>query len=223
VAELTKTKRRTPASAAARASLRVPSTLTARIAARLTAIGYAVPGPVVAIGVVLAALAFIQKLAKSQLDGLGDIPGRVLDDPKEQALLDRARGRIQIFDFGGPLSFGAAADAGHRARERTSGDTAVLILDFSRVPFVDISAARAIETIAQDAHRSGRLVFVSGMNDEVADILHGLEVSRSFSDDGEFETRIDALEEAIRRLDGEAGRTRPSHCAPERPAPSTAS
>jgi len=177
----------------------------------------------VAIGVVLAALAFIQKLAKSQLDGLGDIPGRVLDDPKEQALLDRARGRIQIFDFGGPLSFGAAADAGHRARERTSGDTAVLILDFSRVPFVDISAARAIETIAQDAHRSGRLVFVSGMNDEVADILHGLEVSRSFSDDGEFETRIDALEEAIRRLDGEAGRTRPSHCAPERPAPSTAS
>jgi len=177
----------------------------------------------VAIGVVLAALAFIQKLAKSQLESLGPIPGRVLDDPEERELLEHAKGRVQIFDFGGPLSFGAAADAGHRARENTSSDAAVLILDFSRVPFVDVSAARAIETIAQDAHRSGRLVFVSGMNQEVTGVLHGLEVSQSFSDDGEFETRIEALQEALHRLDGRVGQDDVQvKDSSQRPAPSGA-
>jgi SulP family sulfate permease len=36
--------------------------------------------------------------------------------PEEAALLRRARGSRQVFDFGGPLSFGAAADLGHHVR-----------------------------------------------------------------------------------------------------------
>ena len=78
----------------------------------------------------------------------------------------QANGKITIFDFGGPLSFGAAADVGHQVRERVKDKAAALILDFSQVPFVDVSAARAVETIICDAKLAGKVVYETGMNDD---------------------------------------------------------
>ncbi|MDH3978833.1 MAG: SulP family inorganic anion transporter, partial [Gammaproteobacteria bacterium] len=107
----------------------------------------------VAAGVVLAALAFIKQLADQQLKQFsGEDTSTLTITPEEAALLDQAHGEVTMFDFGGPLSFGAAADVGHQVRERVKHKTSAIILDFSRVPFVDVSAARAVETIIRDAH-----------------------------------------------------------------------
>ena len=150
----------------------------------------------VAVGVVLAALAFIKQLSESQLEKLNLSDDRI-GNAEERAILARSNGAVTLFDFGGPLSFGASANLGHVVRERSTGAVQVLILDFTRVPFLDLSAAKAVETIVSDADSSGKLVYFAGVTEEVNDVLHGLDVAQLITDDHWFENRADALEEAL--------------------------
>lgn len=150
----------------------------------------------VAAGVVLAALAFVKKMADDQLAAFGEATPRIITD-EERALLDRAGGRVTVFDFGGPLSFGAAADVGHHVRERVRDKAGAIVLDFSRVPFIDVSAARAVETIACDAKHVGKVVYVSGISKKVRDVLSGLNADHCLPADTEYETRIEALRAAV--------------------------
>lgn len=143
-------------------------------------------------GVVLAALAFVKNIADDQLAVFNEDAPRITSD-EERDIIERANGRITLFDFGGPLSFGAAADLGHIVRQRVEGETSVIILDFSRVPFIDVSATRAVETIAEDAHTAGKLVYISGMSEKVRDTLAGLKAKFSLASDTFFEDRLEAL------------------------------
>jgi SulP family sulfate permease len=150
----------------------------------------------VAVGVVLAALAFVRQVAQSQLAMLQSLPEH-LDDPEEAALLREAHGRITVFDFGGPLSFGAAADVGHQVRQTSRDHADAIILDFARVPFIDVSAARAVETVACDGKRMGKMVLVSGANEAVRKTLAGLDADHCLPPDGYLPRRVDALRKAV--------------------------
>ncbi len=150
-------------------------------------------------GVVVAALAFVKQVADAQLaaaagentesvDGLSEL---------ESTLLNECGNRLTYFDLGGPLSFGAAADLGHHVRERISPTHHTsLVLDFSKVPFMDVSAARAVETIALDAAHAGKHLYVCGINEQVTASLEGLGVSKLIPMTSRFETRVDALSAA---------------------------
>ena len=150
-------------------------------------------------GVVVAALAFVKQVADAQLaaaagenkesvDGLSEL---------ESTLLNECGNRLTYFDLGGPLSFGAAADLGHHVRERISPTHHTsLVLDFSKVPFMDVSAARAVETIALDAAHAGKHLYVCGINEQVTASLEGLGVSTLIPVTSRFETRADALSAA---------------------------
>ena len=153
----------------------------------------------VAAGVVLAALAFVKRLADEQLAKfrMGD-PGVTTEEERE--LLRQADGHVRLFDFGGPLSFGAATDLGLQVRERTKDKGDAIILDFSQVPFIDVSAARAVETIVCDAKHSGKTAYVTGMNDNVRDMLAGLNADHCLPGDTRYEKRIDALRAAVAAL-----------------------
>lgn len=143
-------------------------------------------------GVVLAALAYVRQVAKIQLDDLLSQPPAATSD-EEAALIDALKSRITIFEFGGPLSFGAAADLGHHVRERYHDNMHGILLDFQRVPFMDVSAARAVETIAVDAHQSGKQLFITGMRPDIAQTLRGLGADEAIADDLRFDNRIEAL------------------------------
>ena len=170
-------------------------------------------------GVVVAALAFVKQVADAQLaaaagetddatDGLSDT---------EVTLLEECGNRITFFDLGGPLSFGAAADLGHQVRERISPKRHTsLVLDFSRVPFMDVSAARAVETIAQDATHAGKRLYLCGINEAVAASLEGLGVEEQLPGDSRFESRLEALTAARDWIFENAA----SPDAEENPAPS---
>lgn len=153
----------------------------------------------VAVGVFLAALAFVKQTADEQLRSLIDINPRT-DNPEELAILREANGRITMFDFGAPLSFGAAADLGHQVRDKWKDGHAALIMDFSRTPNVDLSAIKAIETIAEDAKLAGRQVLVSGASREISDLLHGLDVGQKIPEDHWFDDRKSALAFALADL-----------------------
>ena len=151
----------------------------------------------VAAGVVLAALAFVKRMADKQLESFGDDAlHKLVTTDEERKILDKAEGHITLFDFGGPLSFGAAADLGLQVRERTKNRGDAIILDFAKVPFLDVSAARAVETIVCDGKRAGKTVYVTGMNQEVKDVLAGLNADHCLPADSRFDRRIDALRAA---------------------------
>lgn len=156
----------------------------------------------VGLGMALAALAFVKRLADDQIKTVLDATQRTTSD-EEQAILDAAKDRILLFDFGGPLSFGAAADLGHHVRERARGGASAIVLDFSRMPFIDVSAARAVETIARDAAQAGRMVYAVGVNDQVAGVLKGLDADECLPDHGRFASRLEALKDALRLVKGE--------------------
>lgn len=150
----------------------------------------------VAVGVVLGALAFVKQMADDQLRGLSkELPMDATD--AEKALLAAAEGRVTLFDFGGPLSFGAAADASHRVRERVQGRAEAIILDFKRVPFLDLSAARAVESIAADARDEGLHLFVVGVGEQTLPVLEGLGVDALLPVENRFDERLAAIEAAV--------------------------
>ena len=105
-----------------------------------------------------------------------------------------------LYDFGGPLSFGAAADLGHHIRQRVKAGVDAIVLDFSRMTFIDVSAARAVETIAMDAKDDGKAVYAVGMNDSVIAKLKGLGIYDTLSDVKVHDTRIGALKAASTSL-----------------------
>ena len=154
----------------------------------------------VAVGVVLAALAFIKNLADDQIKAVQEDEPR-LSTEEETQILSRSGGRVMMFDFGGPLSFGAAADLGHHVRSKASDKVEIIILDFSRVPFIDVSAVRAVETIVEDAADSGKQVYVTGLNESVGQVLHQFATGLPGSKEKQFDTRLDALKAAVTRLE----------------------
>lgn len=153
----------------------------------------------VAVGVVLAALAFVKQMADEQLKTIGEESSHTVT-PAEAKLLDMVKGKVMLYDFDGPLSFGAAADAGHQFRERVPEHSMAIVLDFSRVPFIDVSAARAVETIACDAWKSGKTVYITGLRQRVSDVLHGLKADGCLPVDQRFEKRIDAIRAAVEEI-----------------------
>ena len=150
-------------------------------------------------GVVVAALAFVKQVADAQLAAAAGENAESVDglSERESTLLSECGNRLTYFDLGGPLSFGAAADLGHHVRERISPTHHTsLVLDFSKVPFMDVSAARAVETIALDAAHAGKHLYVCGINEQVTASLEGLGVSELIPVTSRFETRADALSAA---------------------------
>ena len=58
---------------------------------------------------------------------------------------------------------------------------------------MDVSAARAVETIAQDAAHAGKHLYVCVINEQDTTNLEGLGVSELIPATSRFETRGDAL------------------------------
>ncbi|MEM6410507.1 MAG: SulP family inorganic anion transporter [Pseudomonadota bacterium] len=150
----------------------------------------------VGVGVFLAALAYVKLVADSQIEAVNNTA--FLDTtPEENALLEKADGAVMLYDFRGPLSFGAAADLGHHVRQRVKGGAEAIVLDFSRKTFIDVSAARAVETIACDAKAAGKSVYVTGMNDDVRAKLSGLNADHCLPADSSYSTRLNAIKAAV--------------------------
>lgn len=153
----------------------------------------------VGLGVFLAALGFTHSVAKEQLEAIGSERLTAMS-PEDKELFDNANGRIRIFEFSGPLSFGAAADIAHRVRQNVHGRE-VLILDFIQMQTIDVSAAYAIQAIIEDAQKEERYVLFCHVSDDVRQKLDGLGISGLLTAGGLDMTRTDALRRASELLD----------------------
>jgi len=150
----------------------------------------------VGVGVFLAALGYVKLIGDEQTKSASGEKS-VDTSPEEQALLETSNGRVAMFDFGGPLSFGAAADLGYHLRQRMQAGSDALVMDFSQMTSIDVSAALAIESIAVDAKDAGKSVYVSGMSEFVKSKLIGLDVYKALTEGNMFASRGEAVKAAV--------------------------
>jgi len=126
----------------------------------------------VAVGMVMASVLFVKRMADSQMKSMRLVfaPDQVDDlTPEEADILERAGGRIVLFHLEGPLSFGSAKDVARMLSSSKNQD--VLIIDLSDVPFIDSSASIALEEVVQEAHADRDLVILCGLRTNVRDTL----------------------------------------------------
>ncbi|GEO81225.1 SulP family inorganic anion transporter [Pararhodospirillum oryzae] len=133
------------------------------------------------IGFALGALVFIRRMSQAtEVEALTPlIPGDRADGaPAERTPYDAraAQNRsVAVYRITGAFFFGAAASVGS-ALERIADAHSTLIIDFSAVPFLDSTAAKTIEGLAQKAERRGRTLVLTGASIPVrrALLAHGV-------------------------------------------------
>jgi len=150
----------------------------------------------VLIGALLSAILFVKRMADFQLTQFC-AANSSHSDPKVRALLEVACSCVTLLEFNGPLSFAVIADFEQMMRERLKDDKEFIILDFSNMPQIDLSATRAVETIILDALDREKRVYLSGMSEKVRSVIRSFCDQQCISDGMCFDTAVEALETVI--------------------------
>ncbi|MEM9120122.1 MAG: SulP family inorganic anion transporter [Cyanobacteria bacterium P01_F01_bin.56] len=154
----------------------------------------------VGVGVFIANILTIDRLTKLQSEGVKTITDADEDEElqmtqEEQALLDRAEGRVLLFHLSGPMIFGVAKAIAREHNAMKAHD--VLILDLHNVPILGVTASLSLENMIQDASDNERPVFIAGASEQAMRRLTKLGVHRFVPDERIVETRVQALQGAL--------------------------
>jgi SulP family sulfate permease len=128
----------------------------------------------VAVGVFVANILTIERMMNIQSQSVRAIklPTCAGLTSDEQTVLERARGRVLIFNLGGPLTFGVAKAISRQ--HAVLADHQVLIVDFTGVPVLGVSSSLAIEQMVVEDLAAGRTVFIVGAEGDVLERLRKL-------------------------------------------------
>jgi len=154
----------------------------------------------VGIGVVLASVMFVKRMADLELDSLKIITGSEPEAPlsiEEQRILERNKDRLVMIHVNGPMSFGSAKDMVRRLESVKGFNTfSSVVLDLTSVPTIDGTAALAIEDMLVMVKSHHQHLFFVGMRPAVARVLKGLGVLDQVLPGHRYAIRLDALRHA---------------------------
>lgn len=155
----------------------------------------------VAIGMVMAAFVFMQRMTDLQISSMKIIRGSD-DDPsltnEEAGLLDHAQGKILLYRLSGARSFTSAKTMVHKLSDYT--DYEALILDVSDVTAIDFTSTRAFDEIFEGVVNTGRHAYLCGANEEVDMVLRKLDAKKHLLEGNQFTTRLEAIEAASKAI-----------------------
>ncbi len=168
----------------------------------------------VGVGLVLASLLFVKRMADLELANLRLItaPSKHISlDQEETAILERNLGKIVLIHVDGPMSFGSAKNMVRRL-ENVQGfnNFSSVVLDLSDVPAIDGTAALAVEDMLAMIQAHQQHLFFTGMHAGVRKVLDGMGVTAKMRPGHLFSLRVDALRQAAYV----AGSTHPDDCPP---------
>lgn len=156
----------------------------------------------VAVGVVVASLLFVKRMADLELASF-----RVITTPHQEApispeeaeILSSNQGRIVLIHADGPMSFGSANNMVRRLdRVREFSTFQSVVLDLSDVPFIDGTAAMAVEDMLRVVQTHKQHLFFVAMQPQVSRVLEGMGVLKLVRPGHIYATRLEALQQAER-------------------------
>ncbi|MEB3246920.1 MAG: SulP family inorganic anion transporter [Synechococcus sp.] len=114
---------------------------------------------------------------------------------EEQQLLDRASGRVLLFQLAGPMIFGVAKAI---AREHNAiGNCQAVVFDLSEVSHLGVTAAIALENAVKEAMEVGRDVFMVGVSGSTENRLRKLKLLERLPAQNITSDRLSALRLAV--------------------------
>ncbi len=126
-------------------------------------------------------------------------PNVILTSDERQMLI-RGNGRILLIQMSGPMSFGAARTIGHYMGQRYD----VLILDFTRVPLVGVTASLTIESEIRTARRQHQdEILIVGAEGQVKERLRQFQVQATLPKRNFLPSCEQALQIALTLLDAD--------------------
>jgi SulP family sulfate permease len=144
----------------------------------------------VTVGVVLAALLFMRRMA--ELTGAEVYGG---SDPAPHGPLPEG---VLLYRIQGPLFFGAAQKA-MRALDRTPVHVRAVILDVSAVPTIDVTGLVSLESAIEHLRRQHTAVLLAGLNPQPAHALEkaGLHPGNGISVSATVEEALEKAREVV--------------------------
>jgi SulP family sulfate permease len=151
----------------------------------------------VGMGFLMAALLFLKRSSDAQLRD-----AKLVSKPDEAAgfsdeeneILARSNGRITVFEVEGPMAFGSAKAIAHMLTH--SGTKEHLIIDFAAVPFIDSTAALALDEVFLRMNEKHFSVAICCARDEALQKMKDLGILRDLPPDGIFSSRLEAMRHA---------------------------
>jgi SulP family sulfate permease len=124
----------------------------------------------VSVGVVLAALLFMRRMATTiKVE---------LESPHEHGLGIELPDGVRLYEIAGPMFFGAAKSAMEVIASVGGGRDHTFVLNMRRVPTIDATGLVALESVLDRLFRSHIKVIFAGLTPEVADLLDRAGIKR---------------------------------------------
>ena len=143
------------------------------------------------IGVILATLHFLRKMANS-VEFKQSTDQELIQEFSHRGLVSLPPG-VLVFAVDGPFFFGAMENF-ERALAGTHTDPDTLIIRLKWVPFIDITGLQTLEDVILGLHRRGVRVLLSGANDKVRSKLAKAGILELVGSQGHFKEFEEALE-----------------------------
>ncbi|MDH5700756.1 MAG: SulP family inorganic anion transporter [Nitrospirota bacterium] len=154
----------------------------------------------VAVGMILASLFFVKRMADLELANLHIVTNPTPSTPllpEEATILEQANGKILLIHVDGPMSFGSAKNMVRRLESVKGFNTFTsVVLDLSKVPAIDGTAALAVEDMLNIVQAHHQHLFFVGMQPHVTKALDGLGVLVQIRPGHRFASRLEALQKA---------------------------
>jgi SulP family sulfate permease len=125
----------------------------------------------VSVGVVLAALLFMRRMAETTTVQL--------ESPQELGLSVELPPGVRLYEIAGPMFFGAAKSAMEVIATVGSGTDHTFVLNMQHVPTIDVTGLVALESMLDRLFRSRIKVIFAGLTPEVADLLDRAGIKRA--------------------------------------------
>ena len=149
------------------------------------------------IGVILATLHFLQRMATS-VEVRAATEEELIREFGHQGVAGLPPGLL-VFAVEGPFFFGAV-EIFERALAGTHTDPKILIIRLKWVPFIDITGLQTLEEVIGDFHRRGVIVMLSGANERVRAKLTRAGIIELVGGDNHFGKFDEALAAAQKKL-----------------------
>jgi SulP family sulfate permease len=159
------------------------------------------------IGVILATLQFLRRMASSV--EVQKVTEQELHQEFAHQGFTRLPPGVLVYAVEGPFFFGAVENF-ERALVYTHADPRVLIIRLKWVPFIDITGLQTLEEVITELHRRGVRVMLSGANSRVEAKLEKAGVIRLVGRDNFFLQFSDAIEvcSSLSKTDPKMGKGR---------------
>lgn len=144
-------------------------------------------------GMIMTMALFMKRV--SDTTEIRDLVGEEVFDDEITRILEKADGKINVYQVNGPMFFGVVQDFISKMKE-LEATTEVVILDMRHTHAVDASAIDAMTKLLRQCEKLNIKLYLTHLHDQPKKVLDKMGFAIKVGNDNIFETKTEAIEDA---------------------------